>query len=106
MQRLYIACAIKLPPELLGGDPPDRAFHGDSGVSPFLPPLLVPPEVLPAVEEEVAVGEAFIRDVAVASHYLQRSSKLEEPMVEPISRLFRSPSTLVRGDGVQQVGLL
>ena len=106
MQRLYIACAIKLPPGLLGGDPPDRAFHGDSGVSPFLPPLMVPPEVLPAVEEEDAVGDAFIRDVAVAFHQLQRSSKLEEPMVAPNRRLFRSSSVLVRSDGVKQSGML
>ena len=94
------------PPGLLGGDPADGAFHDDSEASPFLLPPLMSSEILPAVEEVDTVGESFIRDVAVASHYLQRSLKLEEPMVEPISRLFRSPSALVRGDGVQQVGLL
>ena len=94
------------PPGLLGGDRADVAFHDDSKASPFLLPLLMSSEILPAVEEVDTVGVSFIRDVAVASHQLQRSSKLEEPMVEPISRLFRSPSALVRGDGVQQVGLL
>ena len=93
------------PVELLGGDSEEEASIDDIGVLPPLQ-LLVSFEVLSPVEEGDMVGEAFIHDVAVASHQLQRSSKLEVPMVEPISRLFRPPSALVRGDGVQQVGLL
>jgi len=70
------------PVELLGGDSEEEASIDDIGVLPPLQ-LLVSFEVLSPVEEGDMVGEAFIHDVAVASHQLPLSSKLEEPMVEP-----------------------
>ena len=94
------------PLEPLDGELADDAFHDDSKVSPFLLPSLVSAEVWPAVDELDMVGEALICDVAIVSHQLQRSSKLEELMVVPSRRLLRSSSALVRGNGVWQRGSL